>query len=90
MDKESIVKDVMAYIHHLENQVKETEGGNASLQSKKQIDCSSSVLSHNDSSIDMNALQIHTCHVHPETPRTHSMPPTRSKHEAQTILQVSN
>jgi len=35
MDKESIVKDAMTYIHHLENQVKEIEGDIASLESKK-------------------------------------------------------
>lgn len=83
MDKASVVKDAIAYIHHLENQVKEIRAEIAALRSNHESDLSPSLVSHNNSSV----AQIHEDHPEIAKPSPF-MAAARSKDSGQTVVQV--
>lgn len=84
MDKASVVKDAIAYIHQLENQVNEIQAEIAALRSNNERDRSPSLVSVNNSSV----AQIHEDHPEIAKPSPF-MAAARSKDSGQTVeLQV--
>lgn len=84
MDKASVIKDAITYIHLLENQVKEIQSEIAGLESNNQSDCSSCVVSHDDLSV----AEINKDNVSPEIANPTPMALAGNKHVGQTVLQV--
>lgn len=84
MDKASVIKDAITYIHLLENQVKEIQTEIAGLQSNNQSDCSSSVVSNDDFAV----AEINKDNVSPEIANPTIMALAGNKHVGQTVLQV--